>query len=104
MGAYYNMRLNAFNSQWRINGTTIEYDGESDIPALCPSKEIFKEMARTDFLGRRTANFTIRRSDYERLNLESKKIIESGGVKFMIEAVLDDDAEPCVDLKSNLLQ
>lgn len=97
-------RLRAFTAQYAINGTTWTHDGSDPLPALCPSKELFKEMQRVDYIGRRTATFTILRTDYERLNLTSKKIIESNGFKLMIESVMDDDSEPTVDLRTNLLQ
>jgi hypothetical protein len=101
-------RLAAFNAQYAINGTTLTHNGSPPIPALCPSKEVFKEMQRIDYTGRRTATFTIRRSDFESLFktpvLACKKVIETNGVKMMIESTLDDDAEPTVDLKCNLLQ
>lgn len=97
-------RLRHFLAQWELNGTTLTHNGSDPVAALCPAKEQFIEMTRTDYLGRRQATFTIERTDYLALKLESKDVVESCGSKFMIESVLDDDSEPTVDVKCNLLQ
>ena len=100
---WYAQRLRAFERQLEINGTTLSYKGAT-IRCLAPSKEQRKEIQRTDYVGQRQATFTIARTDYERYKLDSKSTFTSVGSKFMIESILDDDADPHVDLVCNLLQ
>ncbi len=100
---YAGIRLRAFNSQVAINGTQLSFDGAT-IDALCPQKEQLREMQQANFLGRRDAQFMIRRTDYVTLGINDKSTVESVGAKFQVTSILDDDAEPTVDVRARLLQ
>lgn len=84
-------------------GSTLTYKG-AEVSCICPPKEYFQEMQRVDYIGQRSATFTITRDDFDSLSIAAKDIITSAGTSFMVYAIIDDDAEPTVDLRCNLLQ
>ncbi len=96
-------RLRAHNAQLAINGTTLVFNGKT-ITALCPQKEQLRQMMQADFLGRRDARFTIKRTDYVELGITEQSTVESCETKFQVTSILDDDSEPTVDLNCRLLQ
>ncbi len=104
MGVWQDIRTAGETARQNLWGTTVTYK-DSEFPCEATSSEEALEEQRTNYLPKKPVIFSLQRTDFltmQGMGMAPREVVESGGSRFQVYAIIDDPSDSTTDLRCTI--